>query len=449
MAFGKDQGHLPNIPGYGGNFIQKAKTQARRPQRTGRGNVFYWRDTYKPPEYTPDIIRLIPSEYTVQVTHDGETVIEETLPYFPFREHHNGKRGCVCNGGPLWASKDHAQPCPACTIFWEDVNERKAKKARGDTTKGPNRMSCRDQFAFNVWDYGLYFEMPEFDSNGQMRVSQKTGKPYTHWEKGNPNDPKYAGKPWKQGHLMAWPMAQTYKDTFIEWAKKVGGSCKGCGSMDSIRTVMKICGNPQCGQYIYDPNNCTLSNEQREQIDYYPYTCTHCKQTNYVSEVIECSRCQSPVRATIFDVDFQIQRLGTAGQQTFLQIFSHSEPRPIQVADPEVLKTIKPLDLVKKFAPHPPEVQAKIFNIQFAPQPQGAAPMMAPPMTPPMMAPPQVPPSQYQQPQPQYPPQQYQQPQVTPPQIPPMQGALGAAPQAAGQMPAVPYTVPTPQGGQQ
>lgn len=371
MAFGKDSTHLQNIPAYGGNFIQKAKTQARKPERTVKGSAFYWRDTYKPQEHSTDIIRLIPGEYRVAVTHDGETVVEEVLPYFPFREHHSGKRGVICAGGSLWTNKSKAAPCPACDIFWEDVRERQAKRARGDTTKGPNRMSCRDQFAFNVWDYALYFEVPDVDHNGQFRMNSKTNQPYTSWEKGNPSDPKYAGKPYKQGHLMAWPMAQTYKDTLIEWAKKIGQCCRSCGGMNTISTVMKICGNPQCGQFIYDPNNCTLSAEQREQIDYYPHTCPHCHQTNYVQEALQCSACQAPVRATIFDVDLQVQRMGTSGQQTFLQIFAFSEPRPIQVQDPEVLKNIKPLDLPKKFAPTQPETQMHVLGMN------AAAPSMA------------------------------------------------------------------------
>lgn len=449
MAFGKDQSQLGNIPAYGGTFAQKAKTQARRPARSSGGS-FYWKDTYKPPEYSPDIIRLVPGEYTVQVTHDGENIVQEVLPFFPFREHHNGKRGAICSAGPLWANKTKAEPCPACTIFWEDVNERKAKKARGDNTKGPNRMSCRDQFGFTVFDYGLYFEVPDVDKNGQFRMNPKTNQPYTHWEKGNPNDPKYAGMNWKQGHLQAWPMAQTYKDTFIEWSKKVGQSCNSCKSMDSLRTVMKICGNPNCQQPVYDPNNCTLSNEQREQIDYYPYTCQHCQQTAYVGEVVECSCCQNPQRATIFDVDFQVQRMGTAGQQTFLQIFSHSAPRPVQVADPEVLKTIKPLDLEKKFAPTPPEAQAKMFNLTVVgQQPQaGQAPSMGQPAMPPMQQfappnPPQVAPPQIPMQQPALPmqPQQYAPPQPA--------GAVDAAQQAAAQMPAVPYQGPPQGGGQQ
>jgi hypothetical protein len=444
MAFGKDQGHLGSIPAYGrsGNFVQQAKTQARRPPRRGGGGQFYWKGCYRAPDNVHDVVRLIPGRYSVSLTHDGENIVTEELPYVPFREHHDGQRGSICSAGPLWTNKKMAQPCPPCTIFWEDVRERQAKKARGDTTKGPNRMSCRDQFAFNVFDYGLYFEMPDVDRNGQMRINQKTQQPFMHWEKGNPNDPRYSGRPWKHGHLSAWPMAQTYKDMLVTRAKDIGKSCVNCKTLNSIESTMRVCGNPQCGQYIYDPNNCTLTNEQREQIDDYPYTCPHCQQTSYTNELLQCLACQNPVRASIFDVDLEVSRMGTKGQQTYLIIHNYSEPRPIQIADPEVLKTIQPLDLLKKFAPTTPEAAAKLFNMIGQPHAAPPPPMgMMPPMPVVPMAPmPMQQPMMGQSPmaQPSYAPQ------------PAPQGAVATAQQAAGFMPpAVPYGQPGPGGYQQ
>lgn len=472
MAFGKDPNQLSSMPPHGGNYIQRQKTVARRPARTGGGNAFYWKDTYNPPDLSTDIIRLVPGEYAQEVTYDGETIVTDTFPYFMFREHHNGKRGAICSGGALWANKEKSGTCPSCVVFWEDVRERQAKKARGDTTKGPNRMSCRDQFAFNVWDYGLYFEVPEVDKSGQLRMNQKTNQPFTHWVKGAANDPRMQGRPWKQGHLSAWPMATTYKDTLFNLAKQIGKSCKSCGSRDSIHTVMKICGNPDCRQIIYDPNNTALTDEQREQIDNYPYSCPHCGQTTFVSEVIECSHCQNPVRATLFDVDLQLQRMGTKGQQTFLQVFSWSDPRPIQVADPEILKGIVPLDLPKKFAPTPPDVQLKMFGLTVsvptsgpsAPPIVGQQPMSAPqypaPQMPGMAAPGPVPgPSMGMAPggfpAPQQPPQQgYAVPQQpVPPQYapPPQQGYQAPytppQPQPVQQAPVMQYPPMNPPGG--
>ena len=446
MSFGKDNGQLANIPAFGGSFAQRARTNARKAPRKS-GGAPYWKGTFKPSEHTPDVGRLIPGEYLQQVSHDGETIVEQTFPYVMFKEHHNGRLGGICSAGPLFASKNLAQLCHPCVVFWEDVRERKAKKARGDTTKGPNRMSCRDQYSFGWWDYGLYFEMPDVDAKGQPRINNKTQKPFTHWEKGNQNDPKYQGKPWKQGHLLPWAMGGTYFDVLVTYSKKIGLCCASCCTRDSIKTLMKICGNPACGQFIYDPNNCTLTDEQRVDIDDYPYQCKHCGEKKLVDEIIECSGatvdpntgaiapCAAPKRATLFDVDLQVQRMGTKGQQTFLMIINFSDPRPIQVADPEILKTIVPLDLLKKYTPTSPELQLKIFGLQAAPPPvpdQGAGP--------PAIQPPGLPQQQMQPP----PQQQMQLPAAPPLPMAPAPGMpagfppQAAPPQAAPSQPAIP-----------
>lgn len=391
----------------------------------------YWKDGFKPSLVYPSLIRLVPGAYRQQVTHDGETVVEEEFTYVKYREHVSKSsgtpRGGICSGGPLFANKKKAQPCNGCDVYWEDYRERQAKKARGDKTRGPHRMSCRDQYAYTVWDYAPYWLMPDVEASGQFRMKPNTDEPYTHWETGSINDPKFQGKPWKQGHLLSWSLGQTYQDVLIMQAKHVGAHCKTCGNMNCVTTLMKICGNPQCGDFIYDPNNTTLTPEQQDKIDYEPYRCPRCNQTHYISEVIECAYCTpqglTPKRASIFDVDLQVQAVGNPGSQTFLQVLSTSQPRPIQIQDPEVLKTIEPLPLLKKFAPTPLETQRQIWNIQVAnapivgqPPAQPQAPMMPgvqPPMAPP--TPPQVPPQ--------------------PVQTTPIQTQLGVGPQ----IPAIPY----------
>lgn len=390
MAFGKDPSHLQNIPAHGGSirggsYAQRMRYAARRPERQRpRGNSFYWIDTYSPPEITTDIIRLIPGSYTFDRSDDQETIVTDTLGFFRYREHYNGRRSCICSAGPLWRNKKAAQPCPACDIYWEDWQERMDKKARGDQTKGPNRMSCRDKYVFNVWDYGLYFEMPTVDDKGQIRVNPKTNQPYTHWVKGAANDPRFQGRPWKQGDLRPWSMSENHIKTLFAYNAQIGKTCKNCGTRDSLRCVMKVCGNKECSAPIYDPNSTEMTQEQREALESSPIQCPHCRQIVFIEEQLECSHCQNPERATFFDVDLQVQATGEKGQQTYLQIFNWSDPRPIQV-DTEVLKTITPIDLPSRYAPTPPAMQLKLFGLD-----QQAT---RAPMTPPLMGqalPPQV-----------------------------------------------------------
>lgn len=487
MSFGKDESHLGNIPPYGGNYIQRAKSHAKRPVRSGGGGgrMPHWKDGFKPSLVYPSLGRLIPGAYPQQVTHDGETVVEETFTYVKWREHvsksSGSPRSAICSGGALFANKKSALPCEGCVTWWEDVRERKAKSARGDKTRGPNRMSCRDQYSYTWFDYAPYWKMPDIDKQtGQPRLNPNTNEPYYHWETGSVNDPKFAGKEWKQGHLLSWSMGSTYQDVLIMQAKQIGMHCNTCKGMGCIATLMKICGNPQCGQFIYDPNNTTLTIEQQNTIDYDKYSCPQCQQSNYVDEVIECANCtpqgHTPTRASIFDVDLQVQAAGNPGSQTFLQVLTTSQPRALQIADPKVLESVKPLDLLKKFAPTSLERQRQTWNIQVRaatpdvvqqpgqpPMPMApgfAAPPMAAPVQQPMptgvVSAPQVP---MQNPQPmltqaqglpapvgQLPMQQPVQQQLPLPMQQAMQpqpvSAQTQQPQPVTEMPVIPYTTP-------
>lgn len=482
MSFGKNQGQLANIPVFGGNYIQRGKTAVRRPQFESGGS-FHWKGNYRPPKHAPEMVRLLRGEYPQQITHDGTTIVTETFPYYMYREHasRQGKvtKSSVCSAGPLFRSIFGSQylgePCHCCPIWAEDVKIRQEKKKVGDNTRGPNRMGNRDMFAFSVFDYGFYFELPDTDKQGQIRMNPRTNQPYTSWVKGNPNDPAMAGRPWKQGMLLPWDMGKSHWSSIINYdANVIGRMCKTCGTRDSIVCVMKICGNPECGQFIYDPNSTSLTEDQRQQIDYYPHTCKYCGHTGYVAEVIECLNpgCNDPERTRIFDVDIMVQRMQSGeGNQTNLHILNFSEPRPIQISDVQRLEELKPLDLAKKFKPTPLDIQLKIHGIQGLPaqgttaamtQPQMAAPTaMAgiqqqamqpamPPVVQPGMVPAyaqMVPGAQQVGPQPMQQPMMapayFQQPQAMMPMQP--QQPVQPQPQPVAAVPAVPYQLPQQQ----
>lgn len=478
--FGKDPEQLNKIKPFGGTYTQRAKTAARRLPRGGSG-TFHWKGNFRPSEHTPDTVRLIPGDYPQEVTYDEETIVVEPFPYVQYKEHtskQNKKtRTTICSAGPLFSSilglvfrgePNIARPCNCCSIWAEDVKIRDDKKKANDTTKGPRRMDLSDGFAFNTWDYGLYFEIPDTDAKGQVRMNSRTNQPYTSWVKGNPNDPAMQGRSWKQGHLAPWCMGKTHKEVLDNYNLHViGRMCKICGTRDSIVCVMKMCGNPQCGQFIYDPNSTTLTAEQRAKIDLYPYTCNYCGVEAFVDEVIEClnPNCPKPERTSIFDVDLVVQRMRSGeGSQTTLQILNFSEPRPIQVFDAQVLETIKPLDLLKKFAPTPLEQQLKVHGLQL--QSSSTSVQVPPQMPGPQMpAPPFTPPAMPQQPtammgvlpqmQPTLPGMAMAPPQAPrPPQQPMVPGMPMASvavptqqPQPLAGMPAIPYQPPqTPQG---
>jgi len=324
------------------------------------------------------------------------TAVEGGYPYVIFREHYNKKpfgRGAICSAGPLYRNPNLREVCKGCNIFWDDYSVRQDKKTKGDSSKGPNRLSMTDKFAWGMFDYGIWYQKPRFDNDGNPVVSQKTGKQYYDWEMANPNDPSYAQYVHKQGHLLPWPMGKTHKEYLLDYHKKtIQNDCAGCGSQGTIRAVSRHCGNPNCEALIYEANNTTITPETRDKIDLEPFTCSTCGETHYTTELIECAGCAAkgtmPVRATIFDVDLEVSASKTPdGKQTALIVLNRSAPRPIQIADPELLARVqKPMDLLAKFTPTPMEEQEKIWPFRDAPttaaQPpvMGQTPMMQPPM---------------------------------------------------------------------
>ena len=428
MAFGKDDSHLASLPTSGRSFGQQSAAASARPTRSS-SKIPYWLDTFQLGEnvMAPDTIRLIPGAYEQEfLDNPGESIVRCINPFVKIREHRHGatKRGAICSAGPFFRNKNKAQLCYGCIMYWEDWKEREAKKSRGDKSRGPNRMSMYDRYIFNVWDYGCYFDMPQVDGNGQFRMNPKTNQPYTRWEKAiNVNDPKYQGRAWKMGHLSPWSISQTYQDTLVGYSEVVGATCGSCGG--SIISKGWFCGNPNCGQFIFDQMTTTLSPEQQAKIRHQDYTCPHCGQLGPTREEIQCTSCQQPRRTSIFDVDLVgYRQVSGDNNKANLIIMSFSPPRPIQVQDPEVLKTIKPMDLLKRFAPTSPADQARIWNLTEVPGQQQAQP--------PQQQPWQSPPAAMGQPIP------YQQP------IP----ATGY-PQYAQQAPMPPQPVPQPASQQQ
>ena len=94
--------------------------------------------------------------------------------------------------------------------------------------------------------------------------------------------------------------------------------------------------------------------------------------------MIECKTCLqkgwTPRRATIFDIDLEVTAVGTKGQQTVLQILQRSNPRPIQISDPELLKTVAALDLAKQFTPTPIARQCEVWGIPYRSTPEQTPP---------------------------------------------------------------------------
>lgn len=389
MAFGKDPKHLSTIPNYGGNFVQKSRMAIRRRQSSGTsGGKPFWKDNFRPPELYSTIVRILPGQYEQFINDGFDNAVKVTAPFVKYREHttkFNGRiRSGICSAGPLYENWKLREDCVGCKLDWEDYLARKEIKRQGGNP-GSQKVSSVEKYAYSVWDYAAYFKIPQTDKSGQPRMNPKTNQPYYDWATGDPNDPRFHGAEHIQGHALAWACGSSYQAILVDKAVQIGNSCANCGSRDSITAVVKMCGNKNCGHPIYEPDNTTLTAEQRKRIDEEPYTCPSCGEKNPVDELIECANCTpqggEARRAQLWDVDLQVQLL-QAGDRKMLQIHSYSDPRPIQINDPEIMKRAQPLDLIKQFAPTPREKQEELWGqpsdqagaLPASPQPAGALP---------------------------------------------------------------------------
>jgi hypothetical protein len=248
--------------------------------------------------------------------------------------------------------RNRREPCIGCDIFWEG-------------SKGNRAISMSNKYAFNVIDMGVFHKVHQVDQKtGGFRINQKTNEPYTEWVKckGVGCDVCQVALETKQGHIQPWPMSKTHFDSLQGTVQHISKGCTTCGGREVIETVMWQCGNPQCGELLFDISNTTATMDQILDVVNRPYSCRRCGVTAYPEEVIQCANCtpagNQPRRATLYDVDLQVKAQPTGeGKQTLLIVLATSDPKPV---DPQFAPLLEgKIDLAKKFAATPIAQQEK------------------------------------------------------------------------------------------
>lgn len=357
--YGKDKSALSKV----GSFRQQGKALLRnqreaRPSSGGSRRIPYWVNQFKPPTHTVATGRILAGNYEVlQVDAETGEVVAVELPYFTFTEHYYArtKKGGICSAGPFQAFKDKRDPCLGCDLFFEGMElDPETNKRR------PGPMGKRDMFAFNWLDLGTFYHIPQTDKNGAVRRNNN-GEPYMTWVKGKKggNDPKYPGADTKVGHLQQWAMGFGHYSSLLAADAQIGRSCLSCGTRDSIESLAWVCAN--CGEPFIELESTQLDEAGIEALVTKPCTCPACKHEGYPQEYVECSACDSPQKATIFDVTINVQRIASAdgSNQTSLSVSNWSAPGPL----PPEFADVKPLELDKIFAPTPIDEQAELWNV--------------------------------------------------------------------------------------
>lgn len=427
MSYGKNDGHLTRIGGYGASSAQQMGNATRRQQGPKKGSPS-WANNFEPSDGTPDYIRLLAGNYQAErINSDTGQEYVEDVPWFECAEHYHGgnKRSTICSAGVHYMDQKKAKPCRGCDIWHEDMRERRAIEDRtGVKPQSPNRISRSSQYVFLVLDMCWYFKGFQLDDNQRVMVNQNSGKPFEVWMKYNQDyQNEYAymqwhtqqqGKQleWRNGMVKTWPVRFTQFGVLKGYADVVQNHCKSCGGQNCIRTNGWIC--PNCSAPTISSS---MPHDEMKKLVSQAIYCNHCRTMAYPRAVQSCMNCPNPVQANIYDVDMQVQ-MTRVNKTKQLIIPWMSPPRPV---DPQYAEAMKKLpDVVQKFAPTPMEEQISKFgqpnynNQQGAPQQQGwgqQQPQWGAPQGGQGWAPPT---QQWQPQQPQWgaqPPQTWQQPQ--------------------------------------
>jgi hypothetical protein len=424
MAFGKNPDNLNSIGTYGQASMGQQITVTSKRGRGGGGGKSrrpYWAGNFEMSESPthPDRIRLLRGDYVQEVFvegPEGSVLIKDSYPYLMIREHYHGgkKRGGICSGGPYYMSRDKKDPCEGCSHFWSEQAAMDDAKARGVQQR--RAMSMTDKFVFSLFDYAYYFEMPQTDKHNQLRVNQRTGKPYTEWVKAlNPQDPVFAGFPWKEGNTLPWLIGKQFLEVLQNYSNVVGMHCVSCGNQNCVHSAGWYCSNPACYALVASGH---ITEEQRQSLNGL-HKCGSCQQMTYLQEVVQCSYCPNGKRASLFDVDLYAYQMRDSSDKRHLQIMGVSAPGPIRLTTGGDASKIAPLDLEKRFAPTDMDEQLEMWGqapgtshpqvVQsFAPvmpQPVTGSPVPPPMPSSPMLGQPVYPqqaPPQYHQQQQQY-----------------------------------------------
>jgi hypothetical protein len=374
MAFGKNNANLQGM-----SLRQKMKQGARKAPKGGGGrSTPYFVNRYEPPTTGPaDIIRLIPGEYEAPVVdYDNKDFafdengqpITAVYPFYRYINYFHGgkKQGCIGSEGPLGEFKGKGQPCVAADWFWWEWRERQRHSVNGKPAAKPKAMSRSDKWAFTVVVEAPFYQVPQIDKNsGQIRVNPNTKEPYYDWRKGSVrgND-EYAAAGYKKkdGHRQHWSMPYAHFNVLTEYGDSLAKHCRSCGGNNTIEELALVCRS--CGEAIVIFDETTLSDDDILRMRDEPVQCPHCKYHGYLDNVIQCTNCDKPEAATLFDFDLEVKRIPGSddanNKTTTLSILRAIGPRPLNPKFGEDLR--KPLDLPKIFAPTPLAQQEKMFG---------------------------------------------------------------------------------------
>lgn len=352
-GFNKSQEQLSKAVASAPRRFDQQQREAKAPSFTGT-NIPYWMGEFKPTDSLKgpaDRIRLYRGNYDVVIVGQDKELTTTQLSYVPFTDHGtriNGKyRSAVCSGGPFGCAPKDRTECLGCE------KRRKNKESMG----------AMSRYGFGLLHYGMYAKVPQMGDDGRVKNNSK-GEPYYNWERTTPQDArgKHKGFETVDERMMHWAIG--YKDygKFGTINSEISRMCKSCSTGD-VSTWKWMC--PNCGEDLIDPATSPLTSEEIESLTSDNIRCHACDNIGMLEEIVECSQCDKPVRADIFDVDLFVKQPldPSTAKRGDLVITSYSRPKPVEEKYTTGESPIfKQLDLPRIFGPTSLDKQRQMFE---------------------------------------------------------------------------------------
>lgn len=360
--FGKDPKAMERVAPFGGSMTMQQRAALMRERENIRGDSSNsggggFVEELRLSEVSTRV-RLIPGNFDVLVRAnlpDGLTSIPEGMPppvetlkleYLPVMKHERFERNSsqdykflwqfVCSGGP-WSLSRSREQCLGCDHHWTyDKDSRK----RSYSSKTFN--------IFTALDFRKYHEVEQVSKRGK---TYKKKVPCTGRACRNCAE----RKPTVDYHVLPLALGFEQYNTLLSLNDSAGMFCRSCSHGD-IQSVAWLCGH--CGDAVIDLSNAQLSDADIQKLVLHPMECSSCRKKSYPQELIQCTKCDSPQRATIFDVDMHL-RLQKVGDKNILQQTQMS--RPYKLGPP--FDQIQALPLQKMYKAPNIETQQKIMGI--------------------------------------------------------------------------------------
>jgi len=321
-VFGKNQDLIERSRRTADAATMRRRQEVQPKAKAVRGIRPSWVDTYKPSEGKYDLVRLIRNPTTfvspLEPSDDaGAEVYEETVDWYKYIKHYHAtlKRSVNCSGGPQWKNKNASTPCHACAMrfgSWDDVQR-----------KYTSPVGVALEYVLTVLVMELFHKVPQIDAAGNIRGNNK-GEPYTDWVQCQGEGCEYCaeGLEMKEGHIQTWPMPKTFFAQLMDLGDKKSNFCLSCA-----KKTIKWFGN----EY-------------------------------------ECSNCDNPQPASVFDLNFQVCKKKINDKQTLLD-FEEVEIAPVPEQYISLLDSLP--NMAQKFGPTALDQQSKQF--QYTPKPSTQA----------------------------------------------------------------------------